>query len=65
MDYEFPYVVFASRFIDYFTIDVSNKKGQLDKQALKTQLSFILIKVKEVAKGQPSLNVFQPGSCIL
>ena len=25
MDYEFPYVVFASRFIDYFTIDVSNK----------------------------------------
>ena len=24
MDYEFPYVVLASRFIDYFNIDVSN-----------------------------------------
>jgi len=25
VDYEFPYVVLASRFIDYFNIDVSNK----------------------------------------
>ena len=25
MDYEFPYVVLASRFIDYFNVDVSNK----------------------------------------
>jgi len=24
VDYEFPYVVLASRFIDYFNIDVSN-----------------------------------------
>ena len=24
MDFEFPYVVLASRFIDYFNIDVSN-----------------------------------------
>ena len=35
------------------------------KQALKTWLSFILIRVKEVAKGQTSLNVFQPRSYIL
>ena len=25
MDYEFPYVVLASRFIDYFNADVSNE----------------------------------------
>ena len=25
VDYEFPYVVLASRFIDYFNIDVSNE----------------------------------------
>ena len=24
IDYEFPYVVLASRFIDYFNVDVSN-----------------------------------------
>jgi len=25
VDYEFPYVVLASRFIDYFKVDVSNE----------------------------------------
>ena len=25
VDYEFPYVVFASRYTDYFVVDVSNK----------------------------------------
>ena len=25
LDYEFPYVVLASRFIDYFKVDVSNE----------------------------------------
>ena len=35
------------------------------KQALKTQLSFILIRVKEVAKGQSSFYVFQSDSYVL
>jgi len=35
LDYEFPYVVLASRFINYFNVDVSNEKMDLSKNLMK------------------------------
>ena len=35
VDYEFPYVVLASRFIDYFNVDLSNEIVNLTKHPVR------------------------------
>ena len=52
MDYEFPYVVHASRFIDYFNVDVFNEIVDFTKASSEmTERNFKKIGMRFVDHG--------------
>jgi len=63
VDYEFPYVVLASRFIDYFNIDISNEivdftkaSNEITKRHLK-KLRMRFAEHEWIMDGEPPTTV--------